>query len=348
MQSERVGLALIGCGGIGQYHLRVWGELPQVEPVGVFDVNADAARRAADKHGVKKVYQSLEEAVTDAAVDGVVVCTPNMAHRPCVVAALEAGKHCLCEKPLAASAADIKAMIAARDASGKILMTGQHMRFEQTGVALKRAIDAGRLGEVYYTRAWWLRRRMAPSTPGFLSKAQAGFGPGMDLGVHVLDLAMHLLGHPTPVSVCGFATQKIAKQPNIANQWGTFRGEDFEVEDFATGLIRFANGSVLSLEVSWLLNMTDQEKLGLWLHGTAGGASWPDLNISHVQDGHLVDSRILPPNGVSGHQAETAAFIEAIVNKHSSPVPAEESLQVARALDALYQSAESGREVRLD
>lgn len=348
MKPGCVRLVLIGTGGIGRCHLRLWQDLPSVEVVGLYDIAPQAARQAAERFGVTSVYKSLDQAVAEPTADAVVVCTPNMFHKEGVLAALNAGKHCLCEKPLAVTAADIRAMIAARDRSGKLLMTAQHLRFEQRSQTLKRIIDAGRLGHIYYTRAWWLRRRMAPTTPGFLAKAQAGYGPGMDIGVHVLDLAMHLLDHPTPVSVSGVAPCQLAHRPDVANQWGTYKSEDFEVEDFAGGFIRFDNGAALSLEVSWLLNMVEQELYGVWLHGTEGGVQWPELKIAQVQDGVLVDTRIVSNHGTDGYKNEMLVFVDAILNGGPSPVPAEQSLTVARVLAALYKSAQTGREARLD
>jgi len=348
MQPERVRVAVVGTGGIGKYHLRLWGEMTDVETVGVHDVNASAARAAAEQFGVARAYETLAEAVEDKNVDIIDVCTPNVFHREGAVAALNAGKHCLCEKPLAVTAEDIQAMIRARDASGKMLATIQHFRFEQRTQILKRIIDAGRLGQVYYSRAWWLRRRAAPATPGFLSRAHAGRGPGADLGVHMLDLVMFLLEFPEPVAVTGHAGRMLADQPDIANEWGTFNAKDFEVEDFAVGMVRFADGSMLSLEVSWLLNMIEKEKWHVWLHGTEAGAGWPEIQLAHVRDGVLLDSTVASKMEQNGHKNEMRLFVDAIRDGGPSPVPAEQSLTVTRTLEALYESAETGREVRLD
>ena len=347
MNNPPVRVIVIGTGGIGKYHVKLWTEVPGAELVGIYDVNAEVAQKVAAQHNVPKVYTSLAEATSDPQVDAVDVCTPNTFHKEGVIAALEAGKHCLCEKPLAVTVADIQAMIAARDRSGHMLTTIQHMRFEERTQTLKRALDAGRVGPVYHTRAWWLRRRMAPATPGFLSKAQAGYGPGMDIGVHVLDLALYLLGHPRAVSVTGVASCYLGRRPDVANEWGVYKPDDFEVEDFAAGFIRFADGTALSLEVSWLLNMVERERYGVWLHGTEGGATWPELKIAHVQDGALADTQLLTGLGTDGHKNQMAAFVSAIRNQGPSPVPAEESLAVARILAALYESATTGCEVRL-
>lgn len=347
MQSEKLGVVVIGAGWAGRVHLKCWSEVPNTELVGVCDTNLAAAQKAATDFGAKNVYATLKEALAAPNTHVVSVCTPNMFHRECVVAALGAGKHCACEKPLAVTPAEIEAMIAARDRAGKLLMTTQHMRFENQTQSLKRIIDTGRLGAVYYARAVWLRRRGAPAALGFINKQQAGHGPGMDIGVHVLDLACHLMGRPQAVSVSGIADCKLAQRPDNANQWGSFKVEDFQVEDFAAAFVRFADGGALTLEVSWLLNQRESETFGIWLYGTEGGAKWPDLTLNYVQEGLLIDTQIASGHGHDGHKNALSAFAEAIRQGKPSPVPPEESLNIARILAAIYESAASGREVRL-
>ena len=345
MKSDVLRVVLIGAGGIGRFHAQLWRNIPQAKLVGVYDLSHATAQSVAHECGLERIYSSLEEALAEPTVDAVDICTPNRYHTPIVIAALEAGKHCLCEKPLALTTTEIEQMIAVRDRCGKLLMTAQHMRFEQSSVTLRRLIDAGRLGEVYYARAWWLRRRMAPTTPGLLTKEQAGFGPGLDLGVHLLDLTLHFMGYPEPTSITGVTDHKIAQQDDVANQWGRYQREDFQVEDFAAALIRFQNGAALSLETSWLLNITEPEIRRIWLHGTAGGALWPDLQINHIEQGLLLDTQIASETGGDGHQNELAAFCDAIRDDQPSSVPAEQSLRVARIIEGLYASAESGQHV---
>jgi predicted dehydrogenase len=344
---EKLRVALIGAGGFGGYHLRTWKEVEDARVVGVYDIAREAARKAAALHELPKAYASLEAVLADAEVDAVDVCVPNRAHAQVAIAAMEAGKHCLCEKPLAAAPAEIERMIAARDAAGRILMTAQHLRFEQRSVAFKRIIDAGRLGEIYYTRAFWLRRRMLPVTPGFLSKEQSGGGPCIDIGVHVLDLAMHLMGFPRPVAVSAISVRRLAQDAGRFNEWGPYDVEKMNVEDFAAGFIRFDNGAALSLEVSWMLNMEQRESYGVHLFGSEGGGRWPDLTFSREQDGLLIDEHITNADEGHGHRNEMQAFVRAVHADGPSPVPAEQSLTVARILEAMYRSAETGREVRL-
>jgi predicted dehydrogenase len=348
VKPDSLGVAVVGTGGIGRYHVHEWATVSGARLVGLCDQSADAARAVADKCKIPRVYESLAAAVGDPQVDIVDVCTPNRFHQAGVIAALDAGKHCVCEKPLAVEPAEIEAMIAARDRSGRLLMTCQQLRFEPPTRALRQLIDVNRLGDVYYARAVWHRRRMVPTSPGLLTRAQAGFGPGLDLGVHMLDLSLHLMGFPAPQSVTGFATQRLARDPELVNEWGPYDTDLFDVEDFAGALVRLAGDAVLMLEASWLFNMTPREQRAIWLHGTRGGAAWPDVNLAYEEAGLMLDATPAHLEGPPGHRAALQAFVDAIESGGPSPVPPEESLIVARILDALYASAAQGTEVRFD
>ena len=346
MASDTLQVALIGTGGIGKLHLEEWRRVDHAEIAGVFDVVDEAACHAAEKFDVHTVYDSIEAAVGDGRIDAVDICVPNKFHTDTVIAALNAGKHTICEKPLAATSAEIERMIAARDRGDKLLMTAQHLRFEERSTAFQKMIDAGRLGEVYYARAFWLRRRMLPTTPGFIRKDQSGGGPCIDIGVHMLDLALHFMGFPRPVSVTGVAACKLAKRDGVFNEWGAFNADDLDVEDFAAGMMRFENGAALTLEVSWMLNIDQDETYGVHLFGDNGGGRWPELRFSHEQDGLLLDEQVTNIHKNHGHRNELRAFAEAVRDGGPSPVPAEQSLVVAQILESLYESADSGREVR--
>jgi predicted dehydrogenase len=227
------------------------------------------------------------------------------------------------------------------------------MRFEGKHEALKRYADAGLLGEVYYAHVAALRQRGAPGWGAFLTKRLSGGGPLIDIGVHVLDLTLWMMGFPRPVAVSGVAPTKLANLPGIVNRpgwgdWRTGRKQVFDVEDFAAGFVRFRNGAVLSLEVSWLLNIREPEYQKIWLMGTKAGAEWPALTIFGEKAGCITDSQLAFPNDrADGHHTELAAFKDAILRKKPSPVPPEQSLNVQRILHGLYQSYKAGKEVKV-
>lgn len=344
-------VGVIGTGGIAWAHFPGWQESPHAEMVAFADVSEERLHNAGSQQGVHRLYTSAEELLADKDIDIVDICTPNHLHTPLAMAALEAGKHVICEKPLATTSAEIHKLIEARNRSGKLLMTAQHFRFDGRAAALKAEIDTGVLGEVYHTRCWVLRRAAAPVwSPGFYRKEQSGGGPCIDIGVHILDLALWYMGHPTPVTVTGVTQDKLAKVPGAFSIWGGKLPAEFDVEEFATAFVRFDNGASLILEVSWLLHhLTEQEDMQMWLYGTNGGAHWPrnDILTSDNDSQQLSHTQIDRHEHGSPHAKEIMAFAEAVALGKPSPVPPEQSLIVQSILDGLYLSAEQGREVSL-
>jgi predicted dehydrogenase len=228
-------------------------------------------------------------------------------------------------------------------------MTAQHFRYGGDARALKAEIDSGVLGDVYHARSWMLRRAWYPTGPGFCYKRTAGGGPCIDIGVHILDLTLWMMGHPEPVTVSGITQDKLAKLPGAFSTWGGKVPADADVEEFAAAFVRFANGATLILEVSWLLHhATTGEDMQMWLYGTKGGSHWPSKSlISAVNErNQLIDSKIVTSFDLGApHAAECMAFAEAVATGAPSPVPPEESLQVQRILSGLYRSSAEGREV---
>jgi len=350
--SKTLKVGVIGVGGIASTHFPGWIDSPHTELVALSDMMPETLNRVADEHKVSRRYTKPEDLIADPDIDIVDICTPNAYHMPLSVAALQAGKHVICEKPLAPTPQDIKQMIAARDKSGKMLMTAQHFRFGGAARALKAEIETGILGEIYHARSWMLRRSWAPLRPGFIMKKHSGGGPCIDIGVHILDLTLWMMGNPKPISVTGITQDKLAKQAGTFSTWGGKIPDSFDVEEFAAAFVRFENGASLILEVSWLLHhATTGEDMQMWLYGTKGGSNWPKNEILTANnDTEQLLNLQLQRNFDLGeeHAAECKAFAEAIVNGAPSPVPAEQSMDVMAILDCLYRSAETHKEVTLD
>jgi predicted dehydrogenase len=350
-KTPKLRVGLIGCGGISGVHLDGWKRLhPDCQLVACADPVEERRHQRGDEANIptsaRFAYFSdmLKAGIQLDAID---ICANNAAHAPVAIEALEAGLHVLCEKPLALNPAEVRAMIAARDrAKNKILMTAQNLRFQNNSVRLKAYLQDGVLGDVYYARAQFLRRRYLPTRIGFIDKAISGGGPVIDIGVHILDLTLDLMGHPEPATVTAIAPQKLAKRTDIRGWWGEWDREKINVEDFAAGFVRFKNGAALSLECSWLANIREPEVTKITLMGTEAGAEWPDLMILGEKAGSTTDTKLqFVDDGVGGHQKEVAAFADAILTGKPSPVPTEQSLNVIRILDGLYRSDASGREV---
>lgn len=350
--SKTLKVGVIGVGGIAKTHFPGWNESPHTEMAAFSDVVPDVLKAVGHDQSVKRLYEKPEDLIADPDIDIVDICTPNNYHAPLAVAALNAGKHVICEKPLAPTPAAIREMIAARDRSGKLLMTAQHFRFQGSSKALKAEIDKGILGNVYHARSWMLRRAAAPTRPGFISKAHSSGGPCIDIGVHILDLTLWMMGFPKPVTVTGVTQDKLVRQPNPWSIWGgAIPAEKFDVEEFAAAFVRFDNGATLVLEVSWLLHhKTTGEDMQMWLYGDKAGAHWPsnELLWSNNDTQQQMNMQLVRSESGEPHAKECIAFADAVANGKPSPVPAEHSLDVITILDALYNSAEHKREVRLD
>ena len=349
--TKKLKVGIIGLGGIAALHVGGWSQSPLAEVVAGCDNNPDRFPEWENKFGVTKLTPDPSELYNDPEIDLIDICSPNNFHAEQTIAALHAGKHVMCEKPLAPTVAEIRGMIAARDQSGKLLMTGQHLRFTGTALALKAEIDRGALGEIYHARAWWLRRAGAPISPTFIYKEQAYAGVGLDLGVHSIDLALWLMGSPRPVRVSGIARAELAKQPGAFSDWGGEIPSGFDVDEFSAAFVRFENGATLILEVSWLLHhLAKESDLQTWLYGKRAGAHWPSCVIyesNNETQQHYNRSLVRTEETIRAHHLECMEFAKAIVNRQPSPVPPEQSLQVGLILEGLYESQKIGREVAI-
>lgn len=345
-------IGFIGTGGIAHAHMPGWLKSPHTEVVAASDVAQGALDAWGQKYGTPNLTTDAHALINDPSIDIIDICTPNNYHADLAIAALNAGKHVLCEKPLAPTPAEIEAMIEARDRSGKLLMTAQHQRFRGVSKALKAEIDTGALGEVYHARGWVLRRAAVPVRPGFILKEHATGGACIDIGVHILDLTLWMMGNPTPVAVSGVSRTELAHLPGAFSIWGGAIPPEMDVEEFAAAFVRFDTGATLMLEISWMLHHgTPVEDMRMWLYGKNGGSEWPDCNIYQTNNAtrqHYNRSLQITDDVNVPHAQECIEFAQAIIDGADSPVPAEQSLQVARILDAVYRSQEAGREIRLD
>jgi predicted dehydrogenase len=345
-------VGVIGVGGIARIHMPGWAASEHAEVVAGCDINEAILQKWGEAHNIKRLTTDSADLITDPDLDIIDVCTPNNYHAPLTIAALEAGKHVLCEKPLAPTPAEIRDMIAARDRSGKMLMTAQHFRFRGSTKAMKAEIERGALGDIYHARSWLLRRAAAPVRPGFILKTHSSGGPCIDIGVHILDLTLWFMGNPEPVAVTGVARAELAHQEGAFSIWGGPIPAEFDVEDFAAAFVHFENGATLILEVSWLLHHdTDGEDMQMWLYGTTGGCHWPrceffESNYATMQ--HYNRTLKITRDALEPHAQECVEFAQAIVDGAPSPVPAEQSLQVMTILDGIYRSQQVGGQVRLD
>jgi predicted dehydrogenase len=339
--------AVIGV-GMGMYHAENYRKTPGVELAALCDADPDRLQKAAERLGVTQTFTDHRD-LLETDVDVVSVALPNFLHAPIAIDLLRAGKHVLCEKPLALNAQEAEAMVAAAREAKRQLMVHFNFRFTEAATRLRKAVDEGRLGDVYFARTGWHRGRGVPGLGGwFTDKTRSGGGPLIDLGVHRLDLALWLMGYPTPVSVSG------ATFDHLAQAIAARSGKPYTVEDLAAGFIRFANGAALVIEASWANNAVEREEMFTTLTGTRGGAA-----MLNVEGGYQFRTRVFEDRDgaltetteeIGGLDLTTpqAAFCAALCEGRPNPVPGEQGLVVMRLLDALYESAATGREVRLE
>lgn len=326
--------------GIGRIHAGGYKKCEDVEIKTICDVDSERAEKFAAEFDVKNICNDYKELMADDEIDAVSICTPNALHAPIAMAAFEAGKHVICEKPISTNTADARQMVEAAKKSGKIFMMGFNNRFRGDTQLLKKCIENGDLGEIYYAKTGWLRRKGIPGMGGwFTTKAMSGGGPLIDLGVHVLDLALWLMGNPKPVYVMGSSYAKFG--PEIAKK----NGGTYDVEDLATGMVKLENGATVFVEASWASHV-ERERIYTQLIGTKGGAEVDPLRIYTDINGSTANVDLTYPN-VSGHEMEIVHFVECVREGKTPIATGEHGLHIQLILDAIYESTVTGKGVEI-
>ncbi|MCM3626954.1 Gfo/Idh/MocA family oxidoreductase [Paenibacillus glycanilyticus] len=359
--SKLLKVGIIGCGGIANgKHLPALSKNKNVEIVAFCDVVVERAAEAQQKYGTEgsKVYADYRELIADPSIDVVHVLTPNDSHSFITIDSLEAGKHVMCEKPMAKTAVEARAMLDAAKRTGKKLTIGYNNRFRSDSQYLKKVCEQGELGEIYYARAHAIRRRAVPTWGVFLDEEKQGGGPLIDIGTHALDLTLWMMDNYKPVSVTGSVFHKLGSKENAANAWGPWDPAKFTVEDSAVGFIKMENGATITLEASWALNTLDIDEAKCTLCGTEGGADMKNgLRINGEENSRLFVKEVdLSAGGVAFYDGasdrdidvECAAWINAILNDTDLVVKAEQALVVTEILEAIYESARTGETVYLN
>ena len=353
--SERVRVGVIGA-GVGKAHLAGYKACPEAELIALCDTDAERLQAVGDQYQVPQRFTDYHEMLALPELDAVSVALPNFLHAPVSIAAMEAGKHVLCEKPLAATLADAEAMVAASQATGRRLMITFNYRYRGDAQYIKRLMEGGELGRVYHVRAGWMRRRGIPKVGGwFTRKAMSGGGPLIDLGVHILDLTMWFLGYPEVATVSGVTHNALASQGKGAAV--PFRGlEDYDVEDLAAAFLRLRNGTSISLEISWASHSSASDDYFVHLRGDRSGAELTVHNYAREDTvrlygdlgGRPVEFAPQIPPTISGHEGAVREFLASIREGRAPSSPAAQGLVISRLLEAIYRSAATGREIAFD
>ncbi|UXS37026.1 Gfo/Idh/MocA family oxidoreductase [Staphylococcus delphini] len=358
-------VGIIGCGGIANgKHLPSLAQIDDVEIVAFCDIDIAKAKTAATTFGTvdAKVYQDYQVLLKDQTIDVVHICTQNYLHCDMTVHALEANKHVMCEKPMAKTTAEAQQMLDAAKRTGKKLTIGYPNRFRADSQFLHQVTARGDLGDIYFGKAHAIRRRAVPNWGVFLDEEAQGGGPLIDIGTHALDLTLWMMNNYEPAAVMGSTFHQLSQQENAANAWGPWNPKDFTVEDSAFGFIKMKNGATIILESAWALNSLDVDEAKCSLSGTKGGADMKDgLRIHGEELGALYTKHIeLDNKGVDFYEGESVdealeealeeakAWIDCVQNDTPPRVKPEEALVVTQILEAIYESARTGKAVYFD
>ncbi|QYR23140.1 Gfo/Idh/MocA family oxidoreductase [Paenibacillus sp. sptzw28] len=356
MSKVRVGI--IGCGGIANgKHMPSLAKVQDAEMVAFCDIVIERAEEAKLKYGnpEAKVYSDYHQLLSDGSIDVVHVCTPNDSHAEISIAALEADKHVLCEKPMAKTAEAARRMLEAAKRTGKKLSIGYNNRFRSDSRYLKEVCAAGDLGEIYYAKAHAIRRRAVPTWGVFLDEEKQGGGPLIDIGTHALDLVLWMMDNYKPKAVLGRAYHKLSQTENAANAWGPWDPKEFTVEDSAFAMITMENGASIVLESSWALNSLEVDEAKVTLCGTKAGADMKKgLRINGENNSRLYVNEIeLNSGGVAFYdgasedpaELEMRTWIDAVLSDKDVLVKPEQALVVSEILEAIYESSRTGKAV---
>ena len=355
---KKLRIALVGVGGMGSHHLfSSHAHNPRVEIVALCDIIEERAANAAKRleRDDIRIYTDYKKMIDTEKLDAVDIATPNYLHSPIAVYAMERGLHVFCEKPDAVSVEAASAMKEASEKYDRVLMVMRNNRYYANSKYLKKFINEGGCGDIYCGRCGWIRRRGIPGKGGwFTTKEQSGGGPLIDLGVHMIDLSMWLMGNPTPVSVSGCTFNKFAdndaKSDSEHSKFGDANAEGtFDVEDLAMGFIRFDNGACLQIEFSWASNIDHEERF-VELRGTKAGIKWCDNGDAYIygeEDGRLTTDRHQTSDMGNGHDYALRHFVNIVLDGADKDYVPQQGLNMIKILEAIYESAKTGREVIL-
>ncbi len=336
--TEKLKIAIVGAGAIAQTtHIPIWKNLPEVEIFAVCDKIKNKAQWVAERHKIKHSFNDIDDLLKLEEIDAVDICTPTFSHAPLAHAALSAGKHVLVEKPMARNYDEAKKMVDAAKKYQRMLMVAMNVRFRPDAITLKTFTEKGELGEIFYCKTGWLQKKEKLVPRSWLSqKEKAGGGVFMDLGIQMLDVGLWLMGNHKAESVKATTYNKITR---------------LDVEDSAAVFIHLENGATLTVEVSWTL-LFENDFFYTNIFGTNGGALLNPLRIHKELHGNLVNVTPSKPESTKNlyqksYENEIVHFVECLRKGGDFISSGAENLERLRIVDAVYQSAKTGREVKL-
>ena len=346
MKKFKVGV--IGCGNIAQKaHFPNIYSNPELDLICVADVDIKKATDMKEKFHAKYAFSDYKDLLKLTDLDAVHICTPNYLHAQIAIESLKAGKHVLIEKPVATTVEDTIEIYKIAKECNKTAMSANCFRYVTEGQVIKKFIDNDKLGEIYYANVKALRRRGIPPHGVFTKKEFQGGGPLIDIGIHQIDLAMYLMGNPKPLRISGQTFTKIGNTPNHAfGVRGKWDYRNYDVEDFACGMVRFDNGAIMSIETSFAANI-QKDVSSVTLLGNKGGADTQPICIYTEEDEMMIDITPVSLTPTNFYDVEIKGFYKSIKEGTKIPITYEETLNVIKIIEGIYKSSEQGREIEL-
>jgi len=358
MTNQHYRVAMIGAGTIVQYgHIPNFQSIPNVSVEAICDVQEERVQAVAEAQNIPHTFTDYEAMLNEVKPDITVIATPNIFHHPMTMAALNAGSHVLCEKPLALTYADAKEMMDLAASKELVVNVGSHYRWSDAIRAAKAQADAGFYGEIYAARTVWHRRSGIPGFGSwFTRKSLAGGGCLLDIGIHALDRALFIMGYPKPVTVSGVTFSKMGTQGIGLGGWGAdiqkpSENTEFDVDDLSWALVRFDNGAALQLQVSWAVN--NEQQFVTEIYGSQGGAAVGDqdqMTLYTILNGQESNVEVqVPRSGTNSYMHLVRNFISHLDgDPEAEVITPEQSLTSVKIIEGVFRSATEGREVVLD
>ena len=361
--SRKLRVGIIGTGWIAEPHAEAYKRCPDVEIVALADLVPGKAAKFAEDRGIPnaKIYNSHKEMLDDESLqlDAVSVCTYNCQHEPCTTYALKKGVHVMLEKPMCVTLEEAIAICKAEKESGKIVSVGFQPRFDENMKMIKKIVESGELGDIYYIQTGGGRRRGIPTPFGttFIEKETGGIGALGDIGCYSLDMVLNAIGYPKPLTVTGYKSDFFGKRPDYYSGHPEY-ADKFGVDDFAAGFIRLEGGIIVDFRIAWAMNLdTPGDTIIL---GTKGGLRIPStecwngsiggpMTIYHEVAGDQVETKI-PVRGTNGNcfDMKIRSFLDAIKEGGAAPVPTSQILYNQAILSGIAKSSELGREIEIE
>lgn len=360
--SKKVKVGIIGTGWIAEAHAACYKKCPDVEIVALADIVPGKAQKFAEDNGIEgaKIYMSDRELIdNEPDIDAVSVCTYNRQHAPCTIYALEHGVNVLLEKPMCVTLDEAVEICRAEKKSGKVLSIGFQPRFDENMKMVKKVVESGELGQIYYIQTGGGRRKGIPTPYGtsFIEDETAGIGALADIGCYSLDMVLNAIGYPKPLTVSGYLSDFFGKDPATYPNHPEY-AEKFSVDDFGAGFIRLEGGILLDFRIAWAMNLdTPGDTI---IMGTKGGLRIPStecwngsiggpLKIYHEVAGNSVET-VIPEkeNDEDNFDKKIRSFIDAVKYDRPAPVPSSQIIYNQAIIDGIVRSAREGKEVTID